>query len=1054
MSLRDRRLGIIWEILFIFLIVGCSTQKNTPSSRSYHELTTRYNVFFNAEESYNETLNATYESHKDNWSSILPLYPNSSNDNDTTQKVLGGQFTRVVDKTTKAIQEHSISAKPKREREKMNRQQYRDWLRQNEFNPFIDKAWILMGKAHVQNGDYMEAISVFANTIRLFSYDLDVVSEAQIWLVRAYAEIGWYMDAELLVEGLIARKISGNLQHDFACAHANLLLKQKQYEEAIPLLETAIAGERNSSQRRRMQFLLGQIYAHLGKNNEAYLAFDKLKGINTPYDVTLNVMLAQSRVANDLKQIIDALMRQTKRANNEQNLDKIYGAIGDYYLLHADTTSAIENYLNAESKSISKGVDKALVQEKLGWIYYLNKDYVSSGERYNEAATIFPPSHIKYKEVLHRAEVLGELVPHIKKLRMQDSLLHLANLPREEQLKIINNHIVHLKQMEKGESTRAIVEELVKSNPTTEMPTLSQNGTKGVFYFYNPQLVARGVTEFKKRWGNRTLVDNWRLSNNNTIGTNQNFDINDAYAEIVTSSSTEQKIIFMPEYWLGQLPTSPEAVDASKKIIESSLFAIGNIAKNRLNDVDLAINSYTRLCDDFPRSEFAIDAIYNMYMIYRQANDVNMASVYRNRIVSDYPDSDFAEMLTDPEYEAVMTNFAKMEDALYQGTYKFYRDGDYGSVQQSYEKATRLFRDGRLMPKFSLLNALSYAIMGDNESLKSSLEKLVSSFPESDESTFAQSVLEGLTQGRELVANANVMSDMGWVSGVITSTSEGEIIEYSTEFVNDKEQPHSLLLLFDDKRQSRNELLFAVANHNFSTYLLRSFSTSFVKIGGVNAMSIKTFNSYDEAKLYTTRISSDEQLREIIVDSLTTLVVSDANLALLWSSKSVEQYIEHMSSAHGTIYSENKKDDAESNIEHTIDTFVPLDEKENNIEDKKDISEEADETPIHRPRVNEDVKPVTIEEKLQELERRQQQAMSQSEQPMSDSERKKQLREREKERKELLKQRQREIKAKEKERNLELKRREKEREQKIKEQEIIRKAKLQERERILREQKR
>ncbi|HBK41320.1 MAG TPA: hypothetical protein DDZ57_07075, partial [Porphyromonadaceae bacterium] len=162
---------------------------------------------FNAEEAYNEALKSITESHIDNYQTWLPMYPNSADPNDTVVKQPGGPFDRVVEKMTTAIQEHSITAKPRRDPAQPNTQEYRDWLRQNEFNPFIDRAWLLMGKAHVQNKDYTEAISVLSYTVRLFAYDIDVVSEAQIWMMRAYTEMGWFSDAEGLALTLQVRRL-------------------------------------------------------------------------------------------------------------------------------------------------------------------------------------------------------------------------------------------------------------------------------------------------------------------------------------------------------------------------------------------------------------------------------------------------------------------------------------------------------------------------------------------------------------------------------------------------------------------------------------------------------------------------------------------------------------------------------------------------------------------------------------------------------------------------------------------------------------------------------
>ncbi len=44
----------------------------------------------------------------------------------------------------------------------------------------------------------------------------------------------------------------------------------------------------------------------------------------------------------------------------------------------------------------------------------------------------------------------------------------------------------------------------------------SQQGTSKPgstnWYFANPALMQQGINEFKRKWGNRTLADNWRRS--------------------------------------------------------------------------------------------------------------------------------------------------------------------------------------------------------------------------------------------------------------------------------------------------------------------------------------------------------------------------------------------------------------------------------------------------------------------------------------------------------------------------------------------------------------
>ena len=56
-------------------MLSCSTQKNTWATRSFHQMKTRYNIHYNGEIAYQEGLQTIRESHFDNYSALLPLYP-------------------------------------------------------------------------------------------------------------------------------------------------------------------------------------------------------------------------------------------------------------------------------------------------------------------------------------------------------------------------------------------------------------------------------------------------------------------------------------------------------------------------------------------------------------------------------------------------------------------------------------------------------------------------------------------------------------------------------------------------------------------------------------------------------------------------------------------------------------------------------------------------------------------------------------------------------------------------------------------------------------------
>ncbi|MDN5297040.1 MAG: hypothetical protein PWQ71_1146, partial [Bacteroidota bacterium] len=106
-----------------------------------------------------------YEKTIDNYTELISMYPNELKEENLSGS---GPFDAVIEKTKKAIQEHSISVKPRRDPHQPHTIEYREWLRQEEFNPALKDVWLLMGKAQVQNGSYSDALSTFSQILRMY----------------------------------------------------------------------------------------------------------------------------------------------------------------------------------------------------------------------------------------------------------------------------------------------------------------------------------------------------------------------------------------------------------------------------------------------------------------------------------------------------------------------------------------------------------------------------------------------------------------------------------------------------------------------------------------------------------------------------------------------------------------------------------------------------------------------------------------------------------------------------------------------------------------------
>ena len=101
-------------ILFLLLVAvfaGCSTEKNTRVSRAYHNVTSKYNIYFNANESVKSGLEMIDSRIEDDYTHVLPIFKESD---PAAGKMVKSDMDYAVIKCSKLIEIHSITKKPKR----------------------------------------------------------------------------------------------------------------------------------------------------------------------------------------------------------------------------------------------------------------------------------------------------------------------------------------------------------------------------------------------------------------------------------------------------------------------------------------------------------------------------------------------------------------------------------------------------------------------------------------------------------------------------------------------------------------------------------------------------------------------------------------------------------------------------------------------------------------------------------------------------------------------------------------------------------------------------
>ena len=873
------------------MISSCSTKKNTWTSRTYQEATTRFNVFFNGELSFEEGLQSIQKANKEDFSSVLPMYPISNHANASSAT---SSMERTMEKCRKAIKLHSIKVKPAKNEKKASQPKYILFYNQEEFNPALRNAWMLLAQSEFYKGEFLASSSTFAYIARHYANDKDMVAQCQLWIVRSYAEMGWIYEAEQVLSQLQQDNLKRENIGLFAAVNADLLLKKHLYAEAIPFLELALDKEKEKYSKIRFTYILAQLYQLTNNNKKAYEYYQKVIEVNPPYEMEFNaqISIAQLNIGSVVA-VRKVLTKMLKNPNNKNYLDQLYTAIGNTFLAKEDTAAAIVNYKLGIEKSKRNGIDKAQTFIKLGDIYYLQKNYKLAQPCYEGASKIISKEHSEYFRIKKRAELLGELVVQANIVTLQDSLQKLATLPESKQLELVNKIIENLKEAEKLAANKKKINS-ENNGSIDDLPNMGgmgdRSGGAANWYFYNTDLIKNGQQEFEKKWGQRSLEDSWRRANKAAA----------LFAEekkegAITKDSTDSTLKVgvddnkSPKFYLRQIPNTEAKIKKSNAEIADALFLMGQIYKDKINDYPQSVVAFEEFIRRFGDDKRVPDAYYQLYMLEVRRERTAEAEGYKAKLINGYPDSKYYKILSQPDYANGLSMMYKVQDSIYQIAYDSYNKSDYTKVFQLTEQFKQNYPLSSIMPKILFLNALSIGKKESPDKFKVSLNELVKSYPESDVSARAKDILALMKQGME--------AKKGTSSGTLLNrrselTEAEEKQAPSRQFSSDKQIKHRLLLISLSKEPDMNKLLYNLATYNFSNFLIKNFDMVTSKLDSLSTLSITGLESYDEAKWYEKTVSSDEAVKQLFLQyQIQKVIISEENYGLIKGPFNLDDYL-------------------------------------------------------------------------------------------------------------------------------------------------------------------
>ncbi len=724
----NKRLSVKFNLpllfaLFAFLFAACSAEKNTLTSKAFHNLASHYNGYFYAEEEMTKVELGYVKSMTDDYNRILRLYPALDS---AQSKAYEKELKEVVKMASLAIQHHKNSK-------------------------WVDDSYILVGKARLYALDWGNATQTF-KFVNTNSKDKDARHAAILNLIRTFTEHGEYNNAKAAADFLQKEKLNFNNQKQWYLEKAYLAQVQNDLDNMVYNLTLAAPLLHKKSDRPgRVYFIIGQVYQKLGFEAQAYSYYKKCLSTHPEYEVDFYARLYSAQVteiskSRDINTARKSFKRLLKDSKNRDFKDKIYYEMGLFERKQGNTEQGAINFNQAIRLGNNKRVDGEAYL-RLGELNYDIKEYELSQAYYDSAVKALPNDYENLASIKKRQEILNEFVKHLTTIRWQDSLLVMsamdtAILRQQLEVTIKANQKSEILSKKKKKSNRINIEQ----TPTSIFATAEGNdggGEGGAWYFANPTAIALGQSEFSRIWGSIALEDNWRrsqrtsnqaatVSNSGTQpNANSNGETNAEQIDPVASALATIK---------EQLFKTEDEKTAALKKIEDAYYALGDIYSLQLSEPANAIETYTTLLQRFPESDYQAEVLYRLYILTKD-NNAEMANQYATQLKRNFPESSWTKILLNPDYLTEAGKVAVRQKALYALAYSNYIEANYDSAKLVIQNAKALGLSN-FTPNLELLEIL---ILGKTKSLeiyKAKLQTFIDTYPEHELKSYATKLLE------------------------------------------------------------------------------------------------------------------------------------------------------------------------------------------------------------------------------------------------------------------------------------------------------------------------
>lgn len=892
--------------------------------RFFQNTYTHYNYYFNADRKMDEALTNMQRMKKENYDTLIPLFPF---DPDIDSTALASDMDSIIHKASVGIQIHDPRTK------------------------WADDLYLLMGQAYYYKGNYNEATTAFRYIISTnqqrkakeqkeaaakkkpvdkevsivesdekkaldFLKHRSVNNEAVLWLARTYTEAHKEEDAEAILDLIETDKnLPDDMKGRLALEKAYLNLGRGNTRMASEHLVAVAADEEMPEWiRLRAAYLVGQLEYEQGNYAVAASHFQSVVDLNPKIEMDFyarkNLAYSLMNAGGSQDAATASLKKMLKDGKYAPYYEQVYYVLGRLAANNNDLDDAAKFLRQSIESPKSTKKQKALSFATLGNVYYAKGNYTDAKLSYDSAAALtrYAPNDELIITAAKRAKVLDRITGPVNIISTQDSLLALASLDEKGQLARVRDYIRDLERRISDSVFRA------EGGDPGAIAMGDGGDPGGTWYFANVALVKQGYNDFKRKWGSRQNVDNWRrvggMAFTNTGGQSTDFNEDEGVDE--KGLPTEASL-------LAAIPNSAEEKTRSRESIQRAYVDLATAYVSDLEDFPRATQALDTLDYRYSNHNHKAEALYLRYQVALKENRLDIAKQLSDQLQRDYSTSPWAARVA-PSQESqgllASTNGISVSN-FYDETYGLMMQRDYSTVLTRVREGQKQYKDPVYNNRFRIMEAIALAGEGAYGQADTLLTQFISTNPTDSLRGWAETVMNYIKKNKPAVTAPPAAGDSSAAAKPLPGSMPSPAGAMSTDslsaaannaasqpvpatYTYKPKEPHYFMFLFNKMESKAMGVKAGISDFNtfkFSNQNLTSNLQMLQPAQGV--IIVKQFASATHAKIYANAVrASKEIFREYNPEEYQLVIISADNFRKLEADKDVQPYLKFFKSVY------------------------------------------------------------------------------------------------------------------------------------------------------------